>query len=79
MRPQDLYPCPPQLLLMPLTDLVLPLLTGVVAGMAFAALDLPIPAPPKLAGILGIAGIYTGFQIVSHSDAIIAAVRSVIG
>lgn len=64
---------------MPLTDLVLPLLTGVVAGMAFAALDLPIPAPPKLAGILGIAGIYAGFQVVNYSDVIVATLRGVTG
>lgn len=64
---------------MPMTDLVLPLLTGIVAGMAFAALDLPIPAPPKLAGILGIAGIYAGFKLVENMDAIVAALRSVAG
>jgi XapX domain-containing protein len=38
------------------------LATGVVAGAAFAALEVPIPAPPNAAGIMGIVGIYLGFR-----------------
>ncbi|WP_318569264.1 DUF1427 family protein [Salinigranum marinum] len=38
------------------------LATGLVAGAAFAALEVPIPAPPNAAGIMGIVGIYLGFR-----------------
>ena len=37
---------------------------GAVVGIIFSLLKLPIPAPPVLAGILGIAGIYAGMIIV---------------
>lgn len=39
------------------------LLTGLIVGIIFAALKLPIPAPPALAGVLGIIGIYLGFVL----------------
>jgi XapX domain-containing protein len=48
-------------------DLVLvslALLTGLVAGGLFAFVQVPIPAPPDLPGLLGIAGIYFGYRIV---------------
>lgn len=40
------------------------LLTGLIAGVLFALLKLPIPAPPVLAGIVGIFGIWLGFILV---------------
>lgn len=43
------------------------LLTGFVVGALFGALDIPIPAPPKLAGLLGIVGIYLGYRIVTFA------------
>jgi XapX domain-containing protein len=43
-------------------QVVLALLTGVVAGATFAALEIPIPAPPNVAGVMGIVGIYLGFK-----------------
>lgn len=43
---------------------VLALLTGTAAGAVFAYLQVPIPAPPTLAGVLGIVGIYLGYKIV---------------
>jgi XapX domain-containing protein len=43
-------------------QVLLALLTGVVAGAVFAALEVPIPAPPNVAGVMGIVGIYLGFK-----------------
>ena len=43
---------------------LLALLTGFVAGATFAFVGVPIPAPPELAGLLGIVGIYLGFKTV---------------
>lgn len=42
-------------------------LTGVLTGAAFAFLEVPIPAPPNLAGVLGIVGIFVGFKLVQHA------------
>ena len=44
------------------------LLTGLVAGGVFAFFGVPIPAPPELAGILGIIGIFLGYQLVGYLD-----------
>jgi XapX domain-containing protein len=38
------------------------LATGIAAGAVFAALEVPIPAPPNAAGVMGIVGIYLGFR-----------------
>lgn len=43
---------------------VLALLTGFLAGAAFAFVEIPIPAPPELPGIMGIVGIYLGYKAV---------------
>jgi XapX domain-containing protein len=42
-------------------------LTGLLTGALFAYLEIPIPAPPSIAGVLGIVGIYTGFKLVGWS------------
>lgn len=47
------------------THIALALLTGLLAGGLFSAVEAPIPAPPNLAGVLGIVGIYLGYQIVA--------------
>ncbi|CAI50119.1 XapX family protein [Natronomonas pharaonis DSM 2160] len=44
----------------------LALLTGFLAGAVFALVGVPIPAPPTLAGVLGIVGIYLGFKSVDY-------------
>jgi XapX domain-containing protein len=41
-------------------ELLLAILAGFLVGMIFSAIKLPLPAPPVLAGILGIVGIYLG-------------------
>lgn len=42
---------------------LLSIVTGFVVGFVFALFKLPIPAPPALAGVTGIVGIYLGFQV----------------
>lgn len=37
---------------------------GMLVGGLFALVDLPVPAPPSFAGVLAIAGLYFGFEIV---------------
>ncbi|WP_336038207.1 XapX domain-containing protein [Halobacterium yunchengense] len=41
-------------------------LTGVLVGAVFASLRIPIPAPPSLAGVMGIVGIWAGYRLVRH-------------
>ncbi|MEF8842994.1 MAG: XapX domain-containing protein [Haloarculaceae archaeon] len=48
---------------------VLAFLTGLLAGGVFAFLEVPIPAPPTLSGVLGIVGIYVGFKFVQFAGA----------
>jgi XapX domain-containing protein len=48
------------------TEVVLATVTGLIAGAVFALVDVPIPAPPALAGVMGIFGIYLGFKLVEH-------------
>ncbi|HVC34130.1 MAG TPA: XapX domain-containing protein [Chloroflexota bacterium] len=47
---------------MPVRDLEA-LAVGVIVGLIFGRLNLPIPAPPALAGVLGIVGIYLGYRL----------------
>ncbi|AGB32448.1 XapX domain-containing protein [Natrinema pellirubrum DSM 15624] len=46
---------------------VLALLTGLVTGALFRFLNVPIPAPPELPGIMGIIGIYLGYRVVERA------------
>jgi XapX domain-containing protein len=41
-------------------------LTGLTVGALFAFLRIPVPAPPSLAGVMGIVGIWLGYQLVHH-------------
>ncbi|WP_053218065.1 XapX domain-containing protein [Virgibacillus senegalensis] len=49
-------------------EIILSLLTGFVVGFIFAWGKLPIPAPPALAGIIGIVGIYCGFKFFQYVE-----------
>ncbi|WP_101297974.1 XapX domain-containing protein [Halegenticoccus soli] len=42
----------------------LALATGLITGAVFRFLEVPIPAPPNLAGVMGIVGIYLGYKLV---------------
>ncbi|SFE62139.1 XapX domain-containing protein [Alteribacillus iranensis] len=44
-------------------ETLLSLVTGVIVGLLFAVVRLPIPAPPALPGIMGIIGIFLGYKI----------------
>ncbi|MFA9501377.1 XapX domain-containing protein [Natrinema sp. H-ect1] len=45
----------------------LALLTGLVTGALFRFLNVPIPAPPELPGIMGIIGIYLDYRVVERA------------
>ncbi|MEH7234674.1 XapX domain-containing protein [Bacillus sp. JJ1562] len=44
-------------------EVLLALISGVIVGFLFALLKLPIPAPPALAGVTGVVGVYLGFKL----------------
>ncbi|GAB6261564.1 DUF1427 family protein [Photobacterium sp. R1] len=46
-----------------MNEVVFALLAGVIVGLLFSALKLPIPAPPVLSGVMGIVGVYVGGQL----------------
>lgn len=43
-----------------MTEVLLALVTGVLVGIIFSVLKLPLPAPPVISGVAGIVGIYLG-------------------
>lgn len=47
-------------------ETLLALATGLAVGALFTVLRLPIPAPPTLAGVAGIVGVFAGFVIVGR-------------
>ena len=47
---------------------VLALFTGFLTGAVFRFVNVPIPAPPNAAGVLGIVGIYLGYVLLDHFD-----------
>lgn len=48
------------------TLIALSFLTGLLTGALFKFLEIPIPAPPELAGIMGIVGIYAGYRLIEE-------------
>ncbi|WP_138004752.1 XapX domain-containing protein [Halalkalirubrum salinum] len=47
---------------------IVALCTGALAGGLFAFLNVPIPAPPELPGLMGIVGVYAGYKLVAASE-----------
>lgn len=47
-----------------MTDVVLALAAGLMCGALFSIARLPIPAPPTLAGVAGIIGVFLGYLFV---------------
>lgn len=45
-----------------LTQIITALMVGFIVGIIFSAIKLPLPAPPAIAGIVGILGIYLGHK-----------------
>lgn len=44
-------------------ELILSLAVGFAVGFLFRLVKLPVPAPPTLAGVLGIVGIFLGYRV----------------
>ena len=44
-------------------EVLLTTVSGFIVGMIFAKLKLPIPAPPTLAGVMGIVGLFLGYLV----------------
>lgn len=44
-------------------EVALALIAGLVVGFLFALIKLPIPAPPALAGVMGIVGVFLGYKL----------------
>lgn len=45
---------------------VLATVTGIVTGLVFGFFEVPIPAPPNVAGIMGIVGIFLGYRLMTY-------------
>lgn len=43
-------------------DVILATIVGFVVGLVFARFKLPVPAPPTLAGVMGIFGLFLGYM-----------------
>lgn len=44
--------------------MILSLITGIIVGLVFGLIKLPIPAPDRIEGILGIVGIFLGYILI---------------
>lgn len=45
-------------------EAILAMIAGIIIGVVFKLIKLPLPAPPVLAGVLGVAGVYIGGKII---------------
>ncbi len=44
-------------------EVFLSLSSGIIIGLIFAVIKLPVPAPATLAGVAGIIGLFTGYLL----------------
>lgn len=47
-----------------MVEIIKATLAGIACGVIFSLLRLPIPAPPVLAGVMGIVGVFLGYIII---------------
>lgn len=48
-------------------DIILSTVTGFACGAVFSIFKLPVPAPPVLAGVMGIVGLWLGYGLVGRA------------
>ncbi|MCR6098251.1 DUF1427 family protein [Salipaludibacillus agaradhaerens] len=53
-------------------EIVLALIAGLIVGIVFTWIKLPIPSPPALPGVIGILGIYLGHKIMNYVSAFLS-------
>lgn len=46
-----------------MTEIMLSTLAGVIIGLVYTAIKLPIPAPPVFSGVMAIAGVWFGHHL----------------
>ncbi len=44
-------------------EVILSLGTGLIVGIVFAVIKLPVPAPATVAGVAGIVGLFLGYML----------------
>ncbi|WP_439025992.1 XapX domain-containing protein [Haloarchaeobius sp. DT45] len=64
---------------MDMTQVLFATLTGFAVGALFKFVEVPIPAPPNLAGVMGIVGIFLGFKAMSEAGVTITDVMQALG
>ncbi|CCO08403.1 XapX domain-containing protein [Desulforamulus hydrothermalis] len=47
-------------------EILLSTVSGFAVGVLFAKLKLPVPAPPSVAGIMGIVGMFLGYVLATR-------------
>lgn len=57
---------------------VLALFTGAMVGIVFNLTSLPVPAPAKLSGVMGIVGIYAGYNLFRGWSVLVEHVLSIV-
>ncbi|WP_367987843.1 XapX domain-containing protein [Vibrio sp. NTOU-M3] len=49
-----------------MNEVILALFSGLIVGVVFTAIKLPIPAPPVMSGVVGIIGVYLGSVVYTN-------------
>lgn len=47
-----------------MNEVLLATVAGIIVGALFSYLNFPIPAPPTLSGVMGVAGVYLGSMLI---------------